>query len=149
MRTNQLGHFTVVTDNGMSHGMHVACRTVRKNDAIVAFEVRFLSESLPHHFDDPVPVFVVNTIPYGLLWYSVLFRIQSQHAVRFGGPKHKLPPPRIPGPTACMTQALGFGQIGLAASQFTLRLPRKGHIRNRPDIFQVSNCISFGPSDGM
>ena len=63
MRSNQFDHFTVVTDDRMPDGMHISDRTVRKNDAVVAFEVRFHSDSLPHRFDNPVPVLVVNTIP--------------------------------------------------------------------------------------
>ena len=46
MRPDQFDHFTVATDDRMPHGMHVLCRTVRKSDAKIDFEVRFLPDGL-------------------------------------------------------------------------------------------------------
>src|SRR5436853_118077 len=43
--------------------------------------------------------------------------------VHFGRPINEFLKARIPGPTARTTQTLGFGQIGLAASQFPFRFP--------------------------
>src|SRR6266478_7059023 len=66
VRTNQLEHFTVFTDERMSHRMYVSCRTVRKIYPKIDFKVRFLSHRLPRHFDNQVPVFGENTILEGL-----------------------------------------------------------------------------------
>ncbi len=66
VRTNQFDHFTVATDERMSHRMYVSCRTVRKIYAKIDFKVRFLSHCLPRHFDNQAPVFEENTILEGL-----------------------------------------------------------------------------------
>ena len=48
-----------------------------------------------------------------------------------------------------MTQTLGFGQIGFAASELTLRLLCNRNIRHRPDKLDVAPRVSFSTSDGV
>ncbi len=48
-----------------------------------------------------------------------------------------------------MTQMLGFGQIGLAASQLPFRLLCNRDIRHRPNKFDATRCISRSASHGM
>src|SRR5882762_11133026 len=97
--------------------MYVLYRSVGENYSKINFEIRFLSDSPGRRFDIRAPVFGVNTIPECLQRHIALFRIESKQAVYSGRPVGPLSTPHIPGPTACATQTLRFGQIGVAASQ--------------------------------
>src|SRR5258706_1566659 len=122
----------------MPHGMYSPYRSVRKNYPELNFEVRSLSDRPGRHFDIADPVFGVDAIPEGMQRHRALFPIEPKNVVYFGRPIHELSTPHIPGPTACMTQMLGFGQIGLATSQLPFRLPCNRNIRHRPDKLDVS-----------
>src|ERR1700736_5933511 len=98
----------------MSHGMYVFDRAIRKSNSKIDFELRLVSNGLSRHFEDPVPVLGKNAILEGLLRHRDL---STAH---------------IPGPTARMTQMLGFGQVGLAASQLPFRFLCNRNIRHRP-----------------
>src|ERR1700739_1109227 len=54
----------------------------------------------------------------------------------------------IPGPTARVTEMLGFGQIGLATSQLPLRFPCSGTIRYRSNELDSTRFISRRASHG-
>ena len=62
MRTDQLLHFAVSTQEWMSNRMDVSDRSVRQRYAKIDFEVSFLSNGLPCHFNDPFPVLGDDTI---------------------------------------------------------------------------------------
>ena len=129
--------------------MYVFDRAIRKSYPEINFELRLLSDSLGHHFDVPPPVFRENTIPEGLQWHSALFRIEPKNVVYFGRSINELSTAHIPGPTARMTQMLGFGQIVLATSQLAFRFLRNRHIRHRPDKLDAAGRISCSTSHRM
>src|ERR1700694_4789359 len=125
----------------MPHRMYSLYRSVRKSYSKVNFEVRFLSDSPGRRFDIAEPVFGENTIPEGLQRHSALSRIEPKNVVYFGRPVHEISAAHVPGPTASMTQMLGFGQIGLATSQLPFRLLRYRNIRHRPDELGATRCF--------
>src|SRR6266478_10124066 len=133
----------------MSHGMHIPDRTIRKDYSKIDFEVRFLSNSPGRRFDIRAPIFGVNTIPEGLQRYRAFYRIEPKQVVYFGRPIRPLSTTHIPDPTACMTQMLSFGQIGLAAPQFPIRLPCNRNIRYRPDKLDAIRIVSGSAGYGM
>src|ERR1700739_3831051 len=55
----------------------------------------------------------------------------------------------IPGPTARVTEMLGFGQIGLATSQLPLRFPCSRNIRYRSNELDSTWFIYRRASHGM
>src|ERR1700694_3614791 len=133
----------------MPHRMYSLYRSVRKSYSKINFEVRFLSDSPGRRFDIAEPVFGENTIPEGLQRHSALCRIEPKQVIYFGRPIHELSTAHIPGPTACMTQMLGFGQIGLATSQLPLRVLCNRNVRHGPNKRDSPRCISRSTSLGM
>src|ERR1700720_1730149 len=117
----------------MPYGMYAFYRSVRKSYPKIDFEICFLSDSLGRHFDVPAPVLGENAIPEGLQRHCALLRIEPKQVVHFGRPIPELATAPIPGPTACLTQMLGFGQIGLATSQLPFRLLGSRNINPRPN----------------
>src|SRR6267378_3036531 len=69
--------------------------------------------------------------------------------IYFGRPIHELSTAHIPGPTACMTQMLGFGQIGLATSELPFRFLCNRKIHHRPNKLDAARSISRSTSHGM
>src|SRR3977135_2551320 len=112
--------------------MHALYRSVRKSYSKINFEIRFLSDSAGRRFDIADPIIGENTIPESLERHIVL-RIEPKQAVYFGRPIRPFSTAHIPGPTACMTQMLGFGQIGLAPSQLPFRFLCNRNIRPCPN----------------
>ena len=88
----------------------------------------------------------MNAIPERLQRHIALFRIESKQAVHSGRPIRPLSASYIPGPTACTTQTLGFGQIGIAASQLPLRLLCNGNVGHRAHKLDIAGRISHGAS---
>ncbi len=75
---------------------------------------------------------------------AALFRVEPEQLICFGGPIHEFLAAHVPGPTARMTEALGLGQIGLAASQPPFHLLCGRHIRHGPDELDAARRISPG-----
>src|ERR1700730_4020198 len=133
----------------MSHGMYVFDRAIRKSNSKIYSELRLVSNGLSRHFEDPVPVLGKNAILEGLLRHRVLFRIKPKQVAYFGRSIRELSTAHIPGPTARMTQMLGFGQVGLAASQLPFRFLCNRNIRHRPKKLDAARWISRRTRDGL
>src|ERR1700757_26158 len=149
MRTNQLDHLAIPSHERMPHRMHVSDRSVRERNTKIHLEVCFLSNGLLRHFDDPLPILGENAIIERLVCSDVLVRIEPKKTVHFGRPIHELLTARVPSPAAGTTQALGFGQVSLAAPQHPFCLPYARNVHHRADKFDVSRFISLSSSDGM
>ena len=91
----------------------------------------YLSVGQIYLFDNPLPVFGKDAILKRFERQNALFRIEPEQVINLVRSVHELSPRNIPGPAAGVTQALGFSQIGLAASQFPLRLLCIRNIRDR------------------
>src|SRR4029077_13891652 len=122
---------------------------VRKSDPKIDFEIRILPDGSGGCIDRAKPVLRENTIAERLRGCGVRFRSEPNQVIYVSGPIHDLPAAHIEGPAACMTQMLGFGQIGLAAPQLPLRFLCNRDIRYRSKKFDATRRSSRRPSYGM
>ncbi len=149
MRPDYFDHLTPAADDRVPHGINALRRSIGKRNSKINLEVLLVPNGLRHQFENPAPIFGENTILETFYRRSILFRIKSKQVVYFCRPIHELLTSHIESPTAGMTETLGLGQIGLAASQFPFRVFCDCHICHRPEKLDDARCTSRGVSHSM
>ncbi|MGY2936194.1 hypothetical protein ACVWZ6_005796 [Bradyrhizobium sp. GM6.1] len=139
----------VPADDGMPLRMDVSYGTVRTQNPKINFERLLLPDCLTFHIDDPAKVFGEDPLLESLRRQIDLVRVESEQAIEFGRSVGKLLTAHVPGPAARVAEALGFGQIGFAATQPLFGFLCRSDVSDRSDKLDVAGSMSHHACHGM
>src|ERR1700677_3793948 len=120
----------------MSNGMEVLCHSVRKNDSKIPLRVYPLPPASFYFCSllDLCSIFRMNPLQKLLPSGTGFLRVIAIDAKNLLRPEQSASM-HVPGPTACVTESLGFGKISFASPDGFFRALMFSNIDHSPDKF--------------